>query len=170
MPPSRDGWLSESDWKTAQASLPITCVDVLPLRDVAGQTELGLILREVPPSGRAWCLVGGRLRRDEPLSGAVHRELQECLGDAITPVLPAPEQPSFVAQYMTSPRPGYGYDPRQHAVSLTFAVRISGWVEPRGEALEFRWLPISEVDSLSPLGFGQDAIVAACLRAEGLIP
>ena len=42
-------WLSDALWKQVQASVPVACADVLPLRVAGGRVrEVGLIHRDTP--------------------------------------------------------------------------------------------------------------------------
>ena len=161
-------WLDPGDWRRAQATLPIACVDVLPVRVAAdGRVErVGLIHRDTPHQGRRWCLVGGRLRRDESLADAAARQLRETLGPAVAfdPVAVG-RQPDHVVQYFTTARPDGLLDPRQHAVTMVYIVPILGG-DPHvgGEAFDFRWFPPTALPPPDQWGFRQDEVAAACLR------
>ena len=163
-------WLSPDDWRWAQQALPIACVDVLPVRVADGRVgRVGLIHRDTPHQGRRWCLVGGRLWRDETFAGAAARQLRETLGPAVTfePVADD-RQPDHVVQYFPAPRPGGLVDPRQHAVAVTFVVPLlADDVAPAGEAFDFRWFAADRLPPPDQWGFGQDAVAAACLRRGG---
>ena len=159
--------LSRADWRFIQSSIPVTCVDVLPVRFSSGSRrvlrEVGLILRETP-YGRKWCLIGGRLMYREPLCAAVRRQTIEALGRQITPhILPA-QQPLYVAQYSASGRSPFALDPRQHSVSLTYAVEIEGSPTPGGEAIQFEWFEIASIPPARQIGFRQSIVIKACLR------
>jgi ADP-ribose pyrophosphatase YjhB (NUDIX family) len=160
-------WLAPDDWQWVQATVPIACVDVLPVRVVDGRVaRVGLIHRDTPHQGRRWCLVGGRLWRDESFADGAARQLRETLGDAVAfePVAPD-QQPDHVAQYFSVARPDGLLDPRQHAVTIVFVVPLLGDAATAGgEALEFRWFEPAQLPPPSAWGFGQDAIAAACLR------
>ena len=161
-------WLAADDWRRAQLSLPIACVDVLPVRAAPGGrvTAVGLIFRGTPHQGRRWCLVGGRLFRDETFADAAGRQLRETLGAAVAfdPVAPG-RQPDHVAQYFPTARPGGLIDPRQHAVTAVFVVPLTGdAITPGGEADDFRWFDPAALPPADRWGFGQDAVAAACLR------
>lgn len=129
---------------------------------------MGLILRETPHQGRRWCLVGGRLLRNEALSEGVARQLYETLGNDIDFNIDPGLQPTYVAQYFTLLRDDGGLDPRQHAVGLTFCVPISGTVRACGEALSFTWFDRDNLPNAGEFGFNQDRVVARCLAHSGL--
>src|SRR5437868_10225007 len=96
-------WLDPAEWKKTQESVPITCVDVLPMRMSGSDPGLcdgiGLILRDTPHQGQKWCLVGGRLLRNESMTEAVARQIQETLGQNVSFEIDAAAQPIYVAQY-----------------------------------------------------------------------
>ena len=158
-------WLSDPDWRIVQRRVPIACVDVLPLRRrTSGSTQVGLIYRQTPHQGRRWCLIGGRLFRNEPLQTAVIRQVKEALGSKARCVLNGPVQPLLVVEYLSRRRKGSLFDPRQHAVSLTFSVQVSGRAKPAGEALDFRWFNLEDLPSSKLFGFGQKKVVLECAR------
>ena len=74
----KKSWLSPKDWKLIQTSIPVVCVDVLPVRFSSNPRReihaVGLIVRETP-DGREWCLIGGRLMHRESLSEATRIEI-----------------------------------------------------------------------------------------------
>jgi len=158
-----EAWLSARDWARAQATLPIACVDVFLYRRRAKAIEIGLILRDVPHQGRRWCLVGGRLRRNERLEGAIHRQVRETLGAAARCMPRTPLVPLFIAEYMPRRVRGTLYDPRQHAIGLTYAAHVAGRIAAEGEAFDFRWFDAGALREL-PIGFDQDQVIGACLK------
>ena len=62
---------------------------------------------------------------------------------------------------------GEYFDPRQHAIGLTYAVELSGIFVPQGEALDFKWFSISKIHELEEIGFGQKQLIIDCLRELG---
>ncbi len=156
------GPLPEDEWRFVQGSVPIACVDVVVWRGSpsAGGRDVGLILRDTPHEGQRWCLVGGRLLLDERLVDAVRRQVRDTLGTEPLDVAP---QPLHVAEYSRTATPG-PHDPRQHAIGMTWAVRLRGTPAPRGEGRDFRWFP---EDDLPELGFGQQEVLRPVLAALG---
>lgn len=158
-------WLSDEAWKQVQASVPVACVDVLPLRAVDGVLrEVGLIHRDTPHQGRRWCLVGGRLFRNESLIEGAGRQIRETLGPEVRFALPFDAQPAYVAQYFTNHRPEGPLDPRQHAVAMTYAVAIEGEARPGGEAYAFQWFAMDALPGANEWGFEQDRVARAVLE------
>lgn len=158
------GWLSETEWRQAQASLPISCVDILPVQ-VSGRRvhAIGLILRDTPHEARRWCLIGGRLGHNESLGEAVARQLREALGTDIRVSVGDDPQPTYTVQYFSSRRAGRAFDPRQHALGMTFCLPVDGKAVAQGEALAFEWFDRGEFPSASEVGFGQRPILDACV-------
>jgi len=161
-------WLEAEDWKWVQDTVPVVCVDAAPLRvDAAGEIQrIGLIFRETPHQGRKWCMVGGRVFRNESLAEAMGRHLRETLGDALRFQIRPDEQPLYVSQYFTHQREVGTLDPRQHAVAMNYCVAVEGDVSAAGEALDFGWFSPSELPPSEEFGFGQDLVLAACLAAR----
>jgi ADP-ribose pyrophosphatase YjhB (NUDIX family) len=160
-------WLADDDWKWAQDSLPIACADVVPVRlDDAGKSieQIGLIFRQTPHQGRRWCMVGGRMWRNESLAEAAGRQLRETLGPAVQFEIDANRQPDFVAQYFTTSRSIGFVDPRQHAITLVIVVPIAGEITAMGEAESFRWFSPDDLPKPGEWGFGQDRVVENCVR------
>jgi ADP-ribose pyrophosphatase YjhB (NUDIX family) len=155
------GWLEATEWRRIQALIPILCVDALPIRH-NDPTKVGLILRETPHQGRRWCLLGGRVRRGESLQDALAREWHEALGlDCPMGSVAAP----IVVEYRPDAISGRPHDPRQHSVSLTYAVAANDETSaPAGEALGFGWFDVGELDG-NVMGFGQETVVAQVMAA-----
>jgi ADP-ribose pyrophosphatase YjhB (NUDIX family) len=140
-------------------------VDVLPVSLLAdGRTiaRIGLIHRETPHQGRRWCMVGGRLWRNESLVEAATRQIRETLGLAVQFAIAADRQPDHVVQYFTFDRSVGLLDPRQHAVTMVFVVPITGEVVPGGEAMAFQWFDPLNLPAVDQWGFRQDEVVRSC--------
>jgi ADP-ribose pyrophosphatase YjhB (NUDIX family) len=160
-----DNWLPEELWRTVQATVPIVCIDVLAVRTTGADSEFGLILRDVPFAAPAWCLIGGRLERDESFETAIARQVSETLGAGMHACEEIPPQPSKVVVYEARRESDGPHDPRKHAVALTWSVRVTGEPslydvhgKPRGEALDFRWFERSQLPDVA-YGFGQRSVV-----------
>ncbi|WP_448455258.1 DUF4916 domain-containing protein [Mycolicibacterium phlei] len=145
--------------------MPILCVDFVPVHDVGGGLEVGLILRE-SPFGRVWCHLGGRVQHGETISDAIRRHAHETLSVVIDPG-PDP-QPLLVYQWFPDelqPRNGLvtGLDPRKHAISLSFVVDLgSGIADPRNEALDFAFFPVEALPQ--PLWPGCEYVIRELVK------
>lgn len=159
-----DGWIPAIEYGHILERVPTLCVDLLPLS--VGADSIGLIRRETYGGGQGWCMVGGAVKRNEPLVAAIERHVKCTLGDDIGFELPSP-QPLWVAEYFTRPEIGDLHDPRKHAVALTYAATFhsDAQAQPRGEALEFRWFGLDELGSIN-FGFGQGSVVERVLAID----
>ena len=137
------GWLDEATWELVQRSTSIPCVDIVPVRMVDGQREIGLIRRTFPGTDRSvWCQLGGRIEYLETVRNALLRHLAQTL-IGVTVALPSDPQPDYVMQWFPSPHlDNYGEDPRKHAIALSFVLQVetNGEVVPAGEAKQFSWV------------------------------
>lgn len=156
-------WLKSDEWHFVQKHVPITCVDVLPVKAVVdgdrSRQELGLIYRETPHQGKRWCLIGGRLLRKESFCEAIGRQLNETLGSNIEFAIPQDIQPVYAAQYFPEARAFGLVDPRQHSIGLIFAVPITGVVRPAGEAISFKWFAPSNLPAPDEMWHGQHEVL-----------
>jgi ADP-ribose pyrophosphatase YjhB (NUDIX family) len=125
-------WLPDHEWAAIQSTVPIVCVDLVPVRCDAsgGVAAVGLIRRQMPSTeDLVWCPIGGRIHHGETLRAAVLRHLGSTLTGAVVDV-PADPQPDYVFQWFPSPRRddgvAYGIDPRRHSVGLCFVVPVDG--------------------------------------------
>jgi len=158
-------WLSADDWKWVQDHMPIPCADVVPVRLGAGKTiaKIGLIYRDTPHQGMRWCMVGGRMWRNESLAEAAGRQLRETLGPGVRFEIDAERQPDFVVQYFTARRLIGYLDPRQHAITLAIVVPIDGEIAAMGEAASFKWFDPHALPPPEEWGFEQDRAVLECI-------
>jgi ADP-ribose pyrophosphatase YjhB (NUDIX family) len=129
-----------------EESLPIACVDFIPLRGV-DTVEVGLILRD-SPFGRVWCHLGGRIQRGETVADALRRHARETVSVELE--LLSDPQPDYVYQWFPSavaPTDGtpYGHDPRKHSIALSFVTRFVGVPFPQNEALDFSFFPADDL-------------------------
>jgi ADP-ribose pyrophosphatase YjhB (NUDIX family) len=159
-------WLSPEDYSFVREKVPILCVDVL-LSPHGRPSAVGLIRRSTC-DGDGWCLVGGRVLRDEHLGAAVARHVVTTLGAGLRLDLSTLEMKT-VAEYFTKPSIGELHDPRKHAVALTYTAACEGIPRPTGEAFDFRWFDIGELHQVD-FGFGQEAVVTRVLAVSGRRP
>ena len=161
-------------WRTVQASVPILCVDVVPVRGTGATLQVGLIRRAFADTGApVWCHVGGRVLHGETTDEAVARHVRDTF-DGPEPDLGTDPQPHHVVQWFPSALrsgPTYGDDPRKHAVSLCWALRLGDDLAVRdgGEGTAVTWLDASlaGVDD-AELWPGTQHLVDATLRGAAL--
>lgn len=148
-----------------EQSMPIACVDFVPVRTaVDGRREIGLILRD-SPFGEVWCHLGGRVNRGETIAQALRRHARDTL-DVDLAIEPN-AQPDYVYEWFPpeiAPGDGtlHGDDPRKHAIGLSFVVELVGDPSPRNEASNFGWFPPEELPE--PMWSGSADLIEALLR------
>ena len=144
------GWLQPNDWELVQRSVPILAVDIVLFRQRADETpQVALILRESPFAAPVWCHIGGRIRYGESVREAALRHLHGTV-HGVEASFDDDPQPDYVMQWFPwDSRKGgsgahFGYDPRQHAVSLCYRLEVAGEVTAvrGGEALALDWFPL----------------------------
>lgn len=148
---AQPGWLEPGDLMDIRGKLPILYVEALPVRmESDGRvSEVGLLLRGSPTTGQITrSLVSGRVHHGESLRDALMRHLEKDLGPSAFPSLPLSIVPVAVSEYF--PWPGERFDLRQHAVALAYVVPVTGFCEPRQDALELTWM--------SPAGAASDHV------------
>ena len=167
--------LSAALWATVQDSVPILCVDIVPVRrDPEGNvTDVGFIRRAAPFGDEpVWCHVGGRANLGESLAEAITRHLTETLGAHAGVDVGSDPQPHYVMQYFRQARLGdslrSGWDPRKHAVALTFVIELPAGVTAvrGGEGTEFRWIPIELLATMTDTWPGSMTAVLAALTND----
>lgn len=135
-------YLPDALYAQIESSVPIACVDFVPVRVAGtGAREIGLILRD-SPHGRVWCHLGGRVQRGETIAQALRRHAAETLGVDLS--LALNPQPRYVYEWFprdVAPTDGttFGDDPRKHSIGLSFVVEIVGEPQAANEAIEFRY-------------------------------
>lgn len=138
-------FLSPDLYAQIEASVPIPCVDFVPLRHRGETAQVGLILRE-SPFGRVWCHLGGRVRHGETVADALRRHARDTL--AVSLDLPLNPQPRFVYEWFPpeiAPTDGtvYGDDPRKHSIALSYVVTLGAEApQPQNEAIDFGWFAV----------------------------
>lgn len=164
--PGWRGRLPRPLFSTVSKLVPISCVDVLPYREVRDSIEVGLIRRKDPFGALVWTMVGGGIHRRESIAEAASRHITLTLGPNVRWEEPDYSSPDAVGEYFPVPMTHAGFDPRKHAIALTYAIPLSGPVSPNGEALDFHWF--SENDIPFPeVGFRQADVIRRLLPLGG---
>jgi ADP-ribose pyrophosphatase YjhB (NUDIX family) len=135
-------YLPDDLYAQIERSMPIACVDFVPvLVGSDGARPIGLIRRN-SPHGPVWCHLGGRVQFGETVRDAIRRHARETLQAEVR--IEANPQPSYVYEWFPSqvaPTDGtvFGDDPRKHAIGLSFIVEVDGNPIAQNEALEFAY-------------------------------
>jgi ADP-ribose pyrophosphatase YjhB (NUDIX family) len=170
MQPEDSGYIQVEEWDRIQKLVPIVCVDVLPINIDVNSGKLnsyGLIKRYDYSLQKKWCTVGGRLLYGETIAQGIIRQVFITLGKEVKCNIGEEIEPVFIAQYAPTKESkiGFnGFDPRKHAIGLTFCVEIMGHVRPQNEALEFKWFSPNDIPDQSEVGFGQYQIIRQSIK------
>ena len=137
-------YLPDDVYALVEESVPLLCVDFVPVREAARGREVGLIMRD-SPFGAVWCHLGGRVLRGETLVNALRRHARDTLTVDLDIDLNA--QPGRVYEWFPAdlaPEDGteHGQDPRKHSVGLSYVVTLVGEPSPRNEAIAFDYFPV----------------------------
>ncbi|MDZ8170731.1 DUF4916 domain-containing protein [Microbacterium xanthum] len=158
-------FLPRDQYELIERTMPIACVDFVPVRTTAdGHREVGLILRD-SPFGQVWCHLGGRIHRGETIRDALQRHATDTLGTRLA--LDDDPQPTRVHQWFPSDlQPDlaidHGSDPRKHAIGLSFIVELDGDPSPQNEALDFAFVPADALPE--PMWPGSAKLIDLLLR------
>lgn len=139
-------YLPAETYALIERSMPIACVDFVPMRVTAeGRREVGLILRD-SPFGRVWCHLGGRVNRGETIVGALRRHARDTLNVCLD--IAPNAQPAYVYEWFPQDMAPvdatlFGDDPRKHAIGLSFVVDLEGDPRAQHEALDFNYFDMS---------------------------
>ena len=147
-------WIPEELFAQIQKNMPIACVDLLVLRKKAGHIETLLIKRKIYPEIGKWCLIGGRILKDEYTKDTIRRQAREELGVSVTIIPPWSEiMPFAVFNDPVS-------DTQKHFVVLAYPVMITkGTLNATGpEFSEARWFPLNKLPA--KIGFYHPKILA----------
>ena len=152
-------YLPDDVYALVENSMPLLCVDFVPVRSTARGREIGLILR-ASPFGAVWCHLGGRVLRGETLVNALRRHASDTLDVDID--LDVNAQPGHVYEWFPAElAPGdgteHGQDPRKHSVGLSYVVQIVGEPSPRNEAMAFDYFLVDALPE--PMWPGSETLV-----------
>lgn len=174
LPSEPSGWLSDRELKHVRSELPLLYVNVVPVRiGPAGEvTQVGLLLR-VDEDMMSRALVAGRVFYHERIRDAIIRNLEKDLGPVALPQVPTSPTPFAIAEYLPTPGASQFFDPRQHAVALSYVVPVNGECEPSQNALDIVWLTPEEAASdevASEMTGGQHIVLRQALAHCGVLP
>src|SRR3954464_8945195 len=167
------GWLSREEMDSARERLPILYVDAVPVRvdDHGVVTAVGMLLRIGEDGQVKRALVSGRVLYHERVRSALLRNLEKDLGPLALPRVPASPQPFTIAEYFPTPGVTPFHDPRQHALSLAYVVRVGGDCAPQRAARELTWFSPDEARApavLAEFANGQSTLLLQALSHLGV--
>lgn len=171
---SQGSWFEPEEMAELRRRLPITYVDVVPVRtDHSGAiSEVGLLLRASSDGHIVRAIVSGRVLIHETLREAIVRHVEKDLGTMALPRVPVSPVPFTVAEYMPTPGQTPFHDARQHAIALAYIVPMDGECAAQEDALELTWVGVDELREgsavLAELAGGQDIVVRRALAHAGV--
>ncbi len=166
--------LSEKDYRFITSSVPIVCIDVIPVRLNEGHIELGAIVRKTGTESGKIALIGGRIVKNESISDAIRRHLNKDLNilDFKYSPLNSEDSPIIVQQYEHSTQSSRikCFDPTKHSIGLTYLIEINQEPKPANEASKFLWLKQGDIDD--SFAFRQDIVFRKAFKKleEGYRP
>lgn len=162
--------LPAAQWRQIEGLVPIVCVDVLPWRVRPDGGREFVLIERVDDTGEnhRYNLVGGRVLVDETLGGALARHLTETLGPDASWTFDDVGFPPCVEQYLRTPHDGYGYDPRHHAIALSYTFEVTGELEAGGEASGLGFFAEDALPGPSAIGFQQADVIYRLAKAAAL--
>jgi ADP-ribose pyrophosphatase YjhB (NUDIX family) len=137
-------FVSDELYKKITESVPLVCVDVLPIRRVGDTWQIGVITRATGKETGKLALIGGRIQHNENISEAISRHLLTDLDVHSFEFAANTEEslPFYVQQYFHRDfaKLPYGYDSSKHSIGLNYIVSLKEEPKPRVEASAFHWI------------------------------
>ncbi len=124
-----------------QDVIPIVCIDLGIFRRVDNQLQTLLIKRRIYPSEGSWCLLGGRILKNEYIRDAIERQAKRELGVSLEILKPwDAHHPVKVFDEPTN-------DPQKHAIVMMYpAVIADGELNIDGpEFSEMQWFDVAQL-------------------------
>ena len=153
--------MNEETYKTIVNSIPVVCVDIIPVRQIGEVWCIGIIKRSTGSEYGKFAILGGRIALNETIPEAINRHLIKDIGIHKFSFYRSNnvQKPFYVQQYLlgkTSKEP-YGFDPTKHAIALTYLVTMNDTPIPANEASEFRWITKHQIPKKT--AFNQDTVM-----------
>lgn len=143
--------LTRAEYRFVTATMPIICVDVIPVREQQNQVQLGYITRATGCQKDKAALIGGRVVKNEHLSEAIGRHLNEAfaIGEFAFHPSNCEGRPFFVAQHAHATESGDldAFDPTKHSIAMTYLIEMAdpSLALMNGEASAFHWASLDEL-------------------------
>ncbi len=153
----RSRWIPDELFQAIQKNMPVACVDLIVLRRKrAGILETLLIKRKIYPEERKWCLIGGRILKDEYTKDTIKRQAKEELGVSVKILPPWSEHMPFAV--FNDPVS----DAQKHFVVLVYPVAVTKG-KPKASGPEFseaRWFPLNKLPPAARIAFYHSKVLA----------
>lgn len=152
----KNTWLSEEEYKLVISKTPIPTVDLVILRQSSVGWEILLLVRKTGYAKGEWCLIGGRVRKNELLEDTIRRQTKD-LGIEVKIYKPfAFNFPALVNDHLNQ-------DKTKQPLCCVYPVKITkGIIKDEGEEYKgFGWFP---VDNLPKLAFDHQFEIEETLK------
>lgn len=168
-----ENWLSGDDFENARRRLPITYLNLVPIRvnELGQVSQVGLLLTASAEGEIRRSLVTGRIKYGERIRDAISRHLDKDLGPVAFARIPSSLQPFGVFEYFPDALVTGMTDSRQHAIALGYTIVVSGECQPSQAALDFVWVETEDLTDQylqSEMANGQHHVVKAALAHLGV--
>lgn len=153
----RSRWIPDELFQAIQKTVPVACVDLIVLRrGRKNVAETLLIKRKIYPEQGKWCLIGGRILKDEYTKDTIRRQAKEELGVSVKIIPPWSEKHPFAV--FNDPVS----DKQKHFVALAYPVAVvKDTLKPSGpEFKEARWFPLDKLPPAARIGFYHPTVLA----------
>ena len=173
-----DEFLEPDIFKLRTELGPIICTDGIPVRQISGRVEGGIIRRNTGHYRGKFSIIGGVIAYGETIENALRRHFRTDIGMEIgfLDILDI-RHPVGIFQYhgLKSQRinehPPFLPEPTKHAVALTYLVTIPENREPifgssayGQEASEFVWHSLETCPPEQEFGYGTHSVFRECLE------
>lgn len=159
MTKKKNTWLSEEEYKLVTDKTPIPTVDLVILRNSKKGWEVLLLVRKTGYAKGKWCIIGGRIWKNEKIRDAIKRQADD-LGVQVKII------PPFNENFPVMVNDDSKLDLTKHPISSVYPVKIvGGMIREEGEEYKgFRWFPVNK---LPPLAYDhKNEIVSAIKRLK----
>ena len=140
----KKGWLNEQDYALVTSKIPIITVDLVILRNGKNGWEVLLLIRKTGYAKGEWCIIGGRVWKDEPLKDTIKRQAKD-LGVKVKII------PPFDYNFPILLNDHLKQDQTKHSICSVYPIKIvGGKARKEGEEYKgFRWFPVNKLPNLA---------------------
>ncbi len=138
------GWLTKTEYKSIVKKVPIPTVDLVILRHLTNSWEVLLLIRKTGYARGQWCIIGGRIHKEESIKEAVKRQAKD-LGVKIKII------PPFSYNYPAVLNDHLNQDKTKQPICAVYPVRIiKGQVKDEGEEYKgYKWFSLDKLPNLA---------------------
>lgn len=155
---TQEGLIKPEIYKLVTDLVPISCVDIIPVRTINDSFAVGVIVRKTGHEAGKIAIIGGGIRKDESIDRAIMRHLNKDLQINNYDLYESHKnsnQPFFVQQYFHKTKSqDTGYDPTKHAIALNYLIIISEEPKPKNEANKFLWIKEGKIPKETAFNHG----------------